>query len=373
MIKVCYIIGQLGKGGAERQLYELVRGINKERFNPIVICLSEGGYWSKEIKKIGIEVIEIMRKRNWEFIRLFKLFKLLKSIKPDIVHAFLFSANSYGRIASILAGVPIIIASERNLPEAGNDKIKLWIYIDKLLALFTDRIICNSYRAAESLVKHHAFNSKKVCVVHNGISVADFINKNDLNSEEYSASKVVGTVGRLYPQKNHILFLDMVKIISEKYKHKNLKFVIAGEGPLKKQLKKYSQDLGIESKVVFTGLINNIQDILHATDIFVLSSDWEGLPNAVMEAMASGLPCVVTDVGGNSELVVDGETGYVIPPNDPEAMAQKISYLLENDRLAIKMGVEGKKRMQEDFNMEKMIKTTEEIYEKMINGKVYHA
>src|SRR4030067_452745 len=122
MIKICYIIGQLTVGGAERQLYELVKGINREKFYPVVISLSEGGYWSKEIQQLGIQVIEMRRRKNIEFARLFKLIRLLKMIKPEIVHTYLFPANSYGRIASILSKVPVIIASERNLPELGKDK-----------------------------------------------------------------------------------------------------------------------------------------------------------------------------------------------------------------------------------------------------------
>lgn len=101
-------------------------------------------------------------------------------------------------------------------------------------------------------------------------------------------------------------------------------------------------------------------------DIFVLTSNWEGLPNAIMEAMASGLPCVVTDVGGNGELVVDGETGYVVPPNDPATMAQKILCLFKNEKLRKEMGMAGRRRIEKDFSVDKMVSETKEIYEKLL-------
>jgi hypothetical protein len=144
MTKVCYIIGQLGRGGAEKQLYELVRGINKKKFHPTVISLSHGGFWGEEIRKLGIEVIEIQRKKNREFSRLFNLIKLLRSIKPDIINTYMFSANSYGRIAAIISRIPIIIISERSLPDIGKDKNRYQIFIEKFLAAFTHAIICNS-------------------------------------------------------------------------------------------------------------------------------------------------------------------------------------------------------------------------------------
>jgi len=177
VIKVCYIIGQLGKGGAERQIYELVKGLNRQSFEPVVISLSQGGYWGRKIQKLNIQVIELQRSKNRELTRLFKLTKLLKVTKPNIIHAYMFSANSYGRIAAILSRVPIIIASERSTIEMGKDKNRFRIYIDKLLALFSNGIICNTHKASESLVKRYSFNAKKVFTVHNGFNGAKFFLK----------------------------------------------------------------------------------------------------------------------------------------------------------------------------------------------------
>lgn len=365
MIKICYIIGQLGRAGAERQLYELVKGINKEIFEPIVISLSQNGYWTKEIKNLKIRVIEIQRRKNKELARLYKLIKLLQVTRPEIVHTYAYSANYYGRIAAIISGVPIIISSERNSVDIGTYKTRNQIYIDRLLSFFTHGIICNSYNASESLGNKYSFNKRKVFTVHNGINFADFSNRTKKFVPKKLGYKVVGTVGRLYPQKNHKLFLDISKIILDEYREKNVKFEIVGDGPLENELKNYSLELGIQDSVVFSGVREDIPNVLKGFDVFLMTSLYEGISNAIIEAMVMGLPVVVTDVGGNRELVIDDMTGFVCPSNDSKALAEKVLRLLNNGKVAVRMGNNGKKKILEEFNSEKMVRKTEEIYLKL--------
>lgn len=367
MIKICYVIGQLSMDGAERQLYELVKGISKKSFLPIVISLNEGDYWGEEIRKLNIQLIEIPRKKNKEFTRLFRLIKLIKVIKPDIVHTYMFSANSYGRIAAILTGVPIIVAAERNLPEIGKDKNIYQICCDKLLAIFSDGIICNSFKASDTLVKKYSFNTKKVFTVHNGINVRDFLKENSFNCKKQLASKVIGTIGRLYPQKNHKLFLDMAKAILDISGNSNIKFLIVGDGPLRNELEDHSERLGIENSVVFTGERSDIPELLQSMDIFVMTSLYEGMSNTIMEAMLAGIPVVATDVGGNSELVIGGETGFLCQLNDPVALAEKIIGLIKNESKAKQMGENGRKRVMNEFGIRKMIKKTEDVYRELLS------
>lgn len=361
MIKICYIIGQLRRGGAERQLYELVKGIDKNKFEPIVISLSQGGAWADKIRELNIHVIELERKKNKESARLFRLIKLFKKIKPQIVHTYLFSANSYGRIAAILCRVPIIIASERSLPEIGKGKTKTMIYIDKILSSFSHAIICNSLRASEILIKHHSFNPKKVFTVYNGIDVnAISVNCNDKNQKD--AAKVIGTIGSLEPVKNHKLFLQIAKIILDQTSAESAKFLIIGSGSLRKELEEFAENLGISSSIIFAGERVDIPELLQTMDVFVLTSQYEGLSNAIMEAMAAGLPVVTTDVGGNKELVINGATGFLCTDNDAKSLADKVISLMNDKSEAIRMGNNGRKRIINGFGIEKMVKETENIY-----------
>ncbi len=366
MIKICYIIGELGNAGAEKQLYELVKRVNRFRFDSVVISLSQGGFWNQEIRKLGVEVIELQRRKHIEFARLFKLVKLLKQINPDIVHTYMFSANSYGRIAALMAKVPIIIASERNLPDLGMEKTIYQIPVDKFLSFFSQAIICNSYKASEALVKKYKFQSKKVFSIHNGIDTNYFLSALSSHHREISNQKVIGTIGRLCSQKNHKLFLDMAKIVLVKCENKDLKFVIVGDGELKPELERYAQYLGIKNKMVFTGARNDIPKLLLDVDVFVMTSLYEGLPNVMMEAMLAGLPVVATHVGGVDELIRDGETGFLCPSNNPLALADRVAMLINNKEEAQRLGENGKRRILNEFGVKKMVKHTENLYEEFL-------
>lgn len=362
MIKVCYIIGQLSIGGTEKQLYELVKNIDKKKFQPIIISLSHGGFWSEEIKKLDIDIIELTRKKSKELKRLFHLVKLIHKIKPDIVHTFLFSANSYGRIASIVNRVPVIISSERNLPELGKDKNKYMIWIDKVLLFFSDAIICNSMVAADMLVRVHNFNKNKIFVIHNGIN----INQPNIFSKANN-DFFIGTVCRLSHQKNLKLFLDMARELLNR--KNNLKFMIIGDGPLKSELEDYAIKSGLKESIFFMGEKKNIFEFLQKMDIFVLTSLYEGLSNAIMEAMISGLPIVATDVGGNRELISDGKTGFLCQPNDVNDLVKKVMYIIDNPEEAGKMGKNGRIKIINEFSIDKMVKKTENIYIRLLDSK----
>lgn len=360
MIKVCYIIGQLAIGGAEKQLYELVKGIDKKIFLPIVISLSQNGFWSIEIQKLGIEVIELERRKNKEIKRLLHLIKLLWQIKPDIVHTYLFSANSYGRVAAILNKSPVIISSERNLPEIGKDKTTYQVYIDKVLSFFSDAIICNSKIAADVLVKVHKYDKKKIFIVHNGISI---VSSNISYKEKHEF--IIGTVCRLSPQKNLKMFLNMAKSLT--YYKNNLKFMIVGDGPMKQELVDYSIKLGIGDKVNFCGEQKNIHTFLEKMNLFVLTSLYEGLSNSIMEAMLYGIPVVATDVGGNRELISDGETGFLCPPDDIDDLVKKVMYIIDNPQEAQRIGENGRNKIINEFSSNMMVKKTESIYLRLLD------
>jgi glycosyltransferase involved in cell wall biosynthesis len=364
--KICFIIGQLKKGGAEKQLYEFLKGMNRERFYPIVISLTQGGYWKEEIISLGVEVKEILRKKNAKYLRIFTLIKLLNEIKPDIVHTFMITANTYGRIAAIISHVPVVIASERSVIEIGKDKKRFWIYIDKLLSYFSSAIICNSKKASDVLINEFTFNENKVYTIYNGASDIKALRNLREHCRCSNSTIVIGTISNLYPHKNHKLFLDTAKYVLDKSRNKNILFKIIGDGPLKAQLEKYAIKLGIYNNVLFTGERHDIYDLLKGIDIFVLTSLYEGMSNAIMEGMQAGLPVIANDVGGNSELVIDQVTGYLCLSNEATLFAEKITNLIENKSKAKKMGEKGKKRILNEFSIDKMIKKTESVYMKLL-------
>jgi len=366
IIRICYVIGELSRGGAQRQLYELVQGIDRKRFEPIVVNLSEGGFWSSEIRKLNVKLIEFP-KNSYKMAKLVNLFRFLKKFKPHIVHTYLFSANFYGRLAAAFAMVPVVIASERNLTEIGRGKTAWQMAIDKFLCAVSDAIVCNSHKAADVLINKYCFNRKKVLVVYNGIDISQHSEKKITTKAEHI---VIGTVGRLSHQKNHRLFLEVAKIISESFDKLDTRFILVGEGPLRKELEQYAKELGIEENVEFAGEENNVMEILQAMDVFVLTSFYEGMSNALMEAMEVGIPVVATNVGGNEELIQDNMTGFLCPSNDAPSLAEKVIVLLRDKSIAKQMGACGRALIFNRFSADKMIKAYEGIYNRLLEIKV---
>lgn len=363
MTKICYIIGELSRHGAEKQLYELLKGLDRDRFVASVIVLSEGGYWAEAIRRLDVPVFEIPRKKSREYARLFRVIRILRELKPSIVHTYMFSANTYGRVAALLTGVPVVIASERNSAEVGKDKDVWQISFDRLLARFSDAIICNTRYAARALVEKYAFDPQKVFTVHNGIrpygqSCSEPLFENDLNS----CDGLIGTVGRLFPQKDHRLFLDVARLVLQRCPDKTIRFLLIGDGPLRDELILYARSLGIERNVIFAGERTDVPELLRCMDVFVMTSEYEGLSNAIMEAMLAGLPVVATDVGGNRELIENGRTGFLCAERNAEELAGRVIALFNDEKTASKIGSAGKQRILSDFSMTKMVNSTEKIY-----------
>jgi glycosyltransferase involved in cell wall biosynthesis len=195
-------------------------------------------------------------------------------------------------------------------------------------------------------------------MVYNGINPAHFfISKED---KAVNAKKTIGIIGRLAAVKDHKNLINAFKLAREKLK--NIELMIVGDGPLKQELESYVQEMGLAESVVFTGARRDIAQLLSGFDIFILSSLDEGMPITLLEAMAAGVPVIATKVGGIPEIVVDGKTGFLVPPQAPDKLAEKIYLLLENGKLADLMGKEGRKSVDENFSIGKMVSKYEAIY-----------
>lgn len=369
-IKILFVIGQLPRAGCEMQLWQLLRCIDKTKFVLKVFCLSQNAPLAKDIRKEGIEVFIIPREHNLEFRRLLKLYKLTKAERPNIVHTFMPAANTYGRIAAKLAGVPIIIASERG----AINRNSIQTYINRALVSCCNLIVANANYIAKWITGYQKINHRRVITIYNGVDISKFQIKIDadakrqeigLNPEE----PIVGIVARVHPVKNHKCFLEAARKVLNEYK--NTKFVIVGDGPLMNELKAFARELGISGNVIFTSTRNDVPELLLIFDVSVLCSLSEGMPNAVLESMAAGKPVIVTNVGGCPEIVEDGKTGFIVPSNDSTALAGKIMALLANQELANKMGQAGRKHVEANFSINKMVKSYEELYENLIYKRKY--
>lgn len=367
-VNLLYLITELNVGGAEKVLARLVAGLNKEKYRILVCSLQKKGPVADEIEQCGIKVVSLDMKGKLNLNAPLKLFSLLKKEKVDILHSYLFHANLLARIVGRLARVPIIISSERTMEMEGNHRV----IINRLTAFLADCITANSNSVREFISRQISIDPKKLVTIYNGLDVSEFQGKR--NSSEVRKKwgidpdkVVIGCVARLDPRKGHeYLFKAAVRVVD---KHPNALFLLVGYGLLRKKLEDMTEELGLASKVIFTGVCDDVPRMLSIMDIFVLPSLYEGFPNAVLEAMAASRPVVATSVAGTPEIVVDNETGILVPRANPEALAEAINSLIQTPERAEKMGRAGRLRVENYFSLEKMVKRTEELYEKLIEEK----
>jgi len=359
--RITFISGQLDIGGQERVLYLLLRGLNR-RFDVDVVSLTEGGLWARAIRDLGIPVLEIPRHKSWDLGRLLRLFRHLRRRCPDLVYSLGFAANTYGRIAGVCARVPHLVVGWRGL-EASPSRRRIEI----LLARVTDRVVCNSRAVMQDVLSHYPVSPKHAVLIVNGVD--PIVTTEDENAQvraELGAEPgmiVVGTVARLSEDKNPFLFLRTAARVQAA--RPGTLFVLAGGGPLGDRVKATAASLGLKDLRIL-GEREDARRLYAGFDIFILTSHREGMPNAVLEAMSAGLPCVVTAVGGSREVVLDGMTGFLAPPGDSEALAARILKLAASPDLRRRLGSTGRTRALKDFSPERMVLEHEALFDELI-------
>ena len=369
MVNIMYLIEDLFIGGSEEDLLTILKGLNRERFNPLVICLAMGGPLVEEIKELGVEVKIIGLKRKFDLNTLWKLVRLMKERKIHILHTHLFVSDAYGRVAARIAGVPVILICMQNTYFW---KRKRHIWLDRTLSRFTDRIICCSEVVREFTIEQERIRADKFVTVHNMIDLAKFARVVDvvkvkrdlgLNPE----TPIVGCVAILGPQKGHCYLLEAAAILLRRIPQ--TKFLIVGDGPLRRRLEGMAGDLGIGENILFLGNRRDTPQLFAAFDLSVLASLWEGLAIVLLEAMAMRKPIVATAVGGVPEVVVNQQTGILVPSKDPTSLAQAMLSLLKDRNKAREMGEAGRKRVEEKFSSKIMIKRLEDLYLSLLREK----
>lgn len=380
--------------GTEKQLINLINKLNPDRFETHLFCLRES---SAEFSKtplntvysnIGIKTIFSLR----SMIKVFAVAHILRKYKIDIVHTFFIDANIIGIACAKLAGIKAIVSSRRDLG--------FW-HTKRLLALL--KVLnrqCKSFYVNSKAVKHfimekEAISEDKIEVIYNGIDLKNFELSNEKKTEtitqcfakrnfnivgEEIADRfndaetcidekefIVGIAANFSRRVKRIdVFIEAAKRVLAQIP--NVTFVIVGGGYLYNELHALSERLGIKHKIVFTGVRNDIPQILSQWDIGTLSSDSEGLSNAIIEYMASGLPVVATKVGGNCELIESGVNGFLVPPGQPGPFAESIISLLRNEELRVEMGKTNREKAQKMFLWDNVIQKTEAYYQALLTG-----
>ncbi len=369
-INVIHLVEELTIGGLEKILTTIVLNLDKEKYNVSVWCLREGGFFADKLVKEGIDVkiLHISTSRNP--LSIYKLYRLLKHHKFDIIHTHAYSAGTIGRISAFLAGVPVIISHNHSVYDY---YYKYYHFVEWILSLITDRVICISEVVNRFANETQRINTRKLITIHNGIDDVCAVTEkrsSDLKKELGIPinHSVIGTIAHLEEHKGIKYFLEAASLLLAS--RRDISFLFVGEGALKEKLRKLCVDLKIEENVIFAGERSVIPEILFLLDIFVLPSLREGLGLAILEAMACGKPVIATNVGGIPEIVKDGENGILVMPKDPEALYRAMNELMDDREKREKMGHIGKRVCDENFRAQTMVEKIEDLYDFFINKKV---
>jgi len=386
-IKVLRIIARLNVGGPAIHAILLNQGLNDAGFSSHLIAgkpeEGEGdmAYLAKE-KGVAITAIPELGRhiRPWnDLVALFKIFRIIREEKPDIVHTHTAKAGFLGRLAAIMAGVPVKVHSFHGHvfhSYFGPVKTRGFIFIEKLLGRFTDRIIVVSDAIKKDICnRFNIADESRVSVIGLGLDLGKFKDigalrgkfRKELNIGAETA--LIGIVGRLVPVKNHRLFFDSIGLLEKGAASTNSHFLIIGDGELRRCLEEYAAALGIVNRVSFIGWRQDMPNVYADLDIVVLTSLNEGTPLSLIEAMAAKRPVVATAVGGVPDLIEDEKTGLLIESNSVVQLKDAILKLLSSGELRNKLGERASEYVRDRYSKERLVSDVENLYQGLIRAK----
>ncbi|WP_435196318.1 glycosyltransferase [Natronomonas sp. EA1] len=357
-ITVWYLIGRLSVGGTERTLVDLVNGLDQERFAPVVWTITEPGPLAADLDD-DIPLRSLGAASKVDPRPPLRLARALRRDRPTLLQSFLYFDNVLARLVGTISPETTVVTGVREVPDAIPRHRSI---VDRVTLPLSDHIVSNSKAGAEWIIRRGA-DPASVSVVKNGRDIDAY----DVNAPAglaealgIDSGPVVGTVGRLVERKGHHDLLDAWPAVLKDHPHASL--VIVGEGPERAALEAHAERLGISDSVHLLGRRGDVPELLDLFDVFVFPSHYEGLPGALIEAMAAGLPIVTTPVDGCAELIMDGEHGLHVPVRDSDRLAGTLIEILEDPGRAEQLAAAAQRRAREQFTIGAMVENTEALY-----------
>jgi glycosyltransferase involved in cell wall biosynthesis len=386
-IKVAHIIARMITGGADENTLFTIEGLNKDKYE---IDLITGEDFDRNIlnkvKNHPFDIIQI-KGLKWKLnflldpIVLLKLIKRLKRKGYDIVHTHTTKAGILGRIAAYISGVPVIVHGLHGSTfQAFNSGLLNWFLFlsERLTSRFTDAYVSVSKVLSETYIEKGIGKEDNHFTVYSGMELSKFYHARDKMNYKEKYEKlginagdfVIGNVARLELRKGHKFLLDSFKNIVEKQTDGPAKLLIIGEGNKRKHLENYVKELNLESKVIFAGYREDVEDLMAVMDIFVLTSLREGLPRVLVQAAAVGMPSVAFNVDGVSEIIKDNYNGFLVEAKNQEQLENKIMRYMNNKELVLLHGQNGREFIENKWSIKGMVDRIDKIYQKLITEKI---
>jgi glycosyltransferase involved in cell wall biosynthesis len=365
-VRIAIVIGSLGRGGSERQIVKLVRAAHPNYARVLVICLGEEGVLANEVRAVGARVVAL----GFNGVRmssigpLLRLLRVLRRERPDVVYAFLFWGYSLAVPASrLVTPSSVRVAARRSLPEYDRPAHSLLLPLRALADRFADAVVANSDAVGEGWVDANPALASKMRVIANGIEVAPEVRVRRVSGRE---CPTVICVANLIAYKGHQTLLEAAAVVARRTREWSL--LLVGDGPERAAIEREIERLRLGDLVTVLGYRDDVDELLDEADLAVLPSYTEGLPNAVLEAMAHGLPVVATDVGGTASLV-ETDVGIVVPARDHTALAEALRAMLGNPERRRRAGRKGRALVDARYGVARMRDETLALFRELTRAR----
>ena len=369
MIRVLHIMSTVTGGGVERRRLSLAKAFKGSNFQMKLAGTFKGGAIAEQIEENGVEIIEVGDFNgpfHWEKHR--KIQKIIDEFQPHIIHGAVFEGVTMAAINGLIKRVPVVILEETSDPQNRSAKA------DFLLRIFSwtaDRFIAIAPNVADYLRNTAKISPRKVITINNGVEIPRAVSDQEIQDlkAEYAIKEsdfVVGTVGRLF--NDHKKITDILEAVKQ-LDLPHIKLLIVGGGRDEQLLRDKTRELGIEEQVIFTGYQYDTAPFYELMNVFCIASQREGFGLVAAEAMLHHLPVLATQVGGLQNVVVNEETGFLVPPNTPAKLAEKIHYFYHHPEAVTTMGEAGYQRAIQNYTEERYVKEVEALYNKLLIEK----
>ena len=369
-IRVMYVVPDLGVGGAEQHVTKLMPNLDRSKFDTAVVCIGAEGKLFGALAASDVRAVALHRSKRQAVRALGDLTREMRNFAPDVVITRGYNAEMLGRIAAWLTRVPRSVVWVHNYGDTGPRGAVRRI-ADRVLDRVTSAYFGLARAQIDYLVDDLQYPPGKIRIIHNGVDPDGFQWTDDRSAVSDlgvgESDKVVGIFAMLRPEKDHDTFLRAARLVVDRVP--DAKFLVVGDGPMRPEIERLIRELDLDDCVVLTGSRSDVPDLLRAIDVFVLSSyTVECFPIALLEAMAAGRPAVCTAVGGVPEMIEEPTTGYLVPPRDPDALADRLVRILSDSELAHQMGQAARARVETLFSLRASVSATEHALDALVRG-----
>jgi len=364
--RVLHVIDSLDLGGAQTFLIGLVKNLDHSLYIPEVACMHGRGVYAEAFEKAGISVHSLSPTKFPPHYFL-NFWRLMRRGRYDLLHFHLFGSNLFAKPLAVMAGHSAIIVHDQ-CNDASREKNPLLLAADAFWNRYSDRVIAVSESTRRYLLDREDLPDDFVTMIPNGIDAEEFHppseHERDVARRAWGIpldAFVIGGVGRLVPQKNISRFLDAAVLVLAR--HSSALFVIAGTGPQEEELRAKALSLGIDERVRFLGHVADRLSLYHSMDALLMTSDFEGTPMVLLEAMACGLPVVASAVDGIAEVCTHGRDAVLVRPSSSQGFANQVEALLQDETQCRKLGSEARKTILDRYEIRDLVRRIERIYE----------